>query len=327
MACLHEGDEMNPPRSTRLRIRKHFSPENDATLFHGDCLALLKRIPDESVALIVTSPPYNIGKSYERRISIESYLANQEQLIDECVRVLKPGGSICWQVGNHVFGDGRILPLDIAIHPIFSTHESLRLRNRIVWHFEHGLHCTYRFSGRHETILWYTKGDKYPFNLDAVRTPQKYPGKRAYKGANRGEFSGHPLGKNPSDVWVFPNVKGNHIEKTAHPCQFPIELPERLVLALTKMGDLVMDPYLGVGTTAVAAVMHSRRAAGADIQSDFLQIAKERLVALASGDLPYRQRGTPVYVPKPNSKLTTSPFRHSGVNGVVRVPGTHLPRS
>lgn len=239
------------------------------------------------------------------------YIQHQKEVIAECVRILRAGGSICWQVGHHVNGHAQVVPLDLALHPLFAAHESLRLRNRIVWHFEHGLNCQRRFSGRHETILWYTKGDRYRFNLDAVRVPQKYPGKRAYKGPRRGEYSGNPLGKNPGDVWVFPNVKGNHIEKTAHPCQFPIELPERFILALSRRGDLVVDPYLGAGTTAVAAVMHGRRAAGSDLVQAYLNLARQRLLAVAAGNLRYRPLGTPVYVPRPNTPLTTSPFERA----------------
>ena len=293
---------------TRLRIRRRYSPDNDVTLFHGDCLALLRTIPDKSVRLVVTSPPYNVGKSYEDRVSFDQYLSRQKLVIAECVRVLKPGGSVCWQVGHHVNGYGQVIPLDLALHPLFAEHSLLRLRNRIIWHFEHGLHCTHRFSGRHETILWYTKGDKYLFNLNAVRVPQKYPGKRAYKGPRRGEYSGNPLGKNPGDVWILPNVKGKHIEKTDHPCQFPIELPLRLIRALTKKNDLVVDPYLGVGTTAVAAILCGRRAAGADLMEGYLESARQRIQDAVTGDLRYRQIGKPVYCPKPNTPLTTSPF-------------------
>src|SRR5207247_3887571 len=173
-------------------------------------------------------------------------------------------------------GHGQVIPLDILLHPLFAEHEEgsgVRLRNRIVWHFEHGLHCKRRFSGRHETILWYTKGDDYLFNLDAIRIPQKYPGKRAYKGPKRGQYSGNPLGKNPGDVWIFPNVKSNHVEKTVNPCQFPVELVERFVLTVTRVGDLVVDPFMGVGTTACAAVMHGRRAAGAECVPEYLDVA------------------------------------------------------
>src|SRR5690606_35889755 len=103
----------------------------------------------------------------------------------------------------------------------------------------------------------------------------KYPNKRHYKGPARGALSSNPKGKNPGDVWIFPNVKHNHVEKTPHPCQFPVELPERLVLALTEPGDLVLDPYMGVGSTIVAAVRHGRRAAGAEIVPEYVALARE----------------------------------------------------
>lgn len=293
-----------------FRIRARFSIENLVTLFQGDCLRLLKKIPDATVQLVITSPPYNVGKVYERKQTLEDYLDLQKKVIAECVRITKVGGSICWQVGHHVNGHQQVIPLDLLLHPLFAKYEEsaeVRLRNRIVWHFEHGLHCQLRFSGRHETILWYTKGDQYTFNLDAVRVPQKYPGKKAYQGPNHGNYSGNPLGKNPGDVWIFPNVKGNHIEKTKHPCQFPVELPARLILALTKPSDLVLDPFLGVGTTAVAAVLNDRRAAGAELVGDYIDIARKRVLEAVSGNLRYRPISKPVYVPVPNTPLTTPP--------------------
>lgn len=294
-----------------MRIRRHFQQMNDVTLFHGDCVKLLRSIPDASAQLVITSPPYNVGKEYEQDLTIEDYLKLQRTVIEECVRITRPSGSICWQVGNHVNGHGQMIPLDLLLHPLFATYantDELRLRNRIVWHFEHGLHCKNRFSGRHETILWYSKGDGYIFNLDSVRVPQKYPGKRAYKGDHRGEYSCNPLGKNPGDVWIIPNVKNNHVEKTSHPCQFPIEIPERLILALTNKGDLVVDPFLGAGTTAVAAVLHGRKAAGADVKREYLSVAQLRISAAIAGSLKRRPFGQRVYEPKPNTPLTTSPF-------------------
>ena len=294
----------------RIKISARYTPESEVTLQAGKCLRLLRQIPSRSARLVVTSPPYNLGKSYESKQKLEKYIKLQESVIAECVRILRRGGSICWQVGNHLNGHRQIIPLDILLHPLFAKYErthGIRLRNRIVWHFEHGLHCQKRFSGRHETILWYTKGDDYVFNLDSVRIPQKYPGKRAYRGPRKGEFSGNPLGKNPGDVWIFPNVKGNHVEKTLHPCQFPVELPARLILALTKRGELVVDPYMGVGSTAVAAVMHGRRVAGADTIEKYLKIARRRVRKAAAGELKYRDLRKPVYIPRPNTPLTTPP--------------------
>jgi adenine-specific DNA-methyltransferase len=271
-----------------------------------DNLAFLRPLPDASMQLIVTSPPYNIGKAYEARSPLEAYIQAQAQVISECVRLLKPGGSLCWQVGNHV-ANGEIVPLDIALWPVFREH-GLKLRNRIVWHFEHGLHCSKRLSGRYETIMWFTKGEDYAFNLDAIRVPSKYPGKKYFKGPKAGQLSGNPLGKNPGDVWVIPNVKNNHVEKTVHPCQFPVELIERLVLALTRPGDAVLDPYMGVGSSVVAAVKHGRVGYGCDIVQEYVDIAWERIHALKSGTLRTRPMHKPVYDPtKPNGGHVREP--------------------
>lgn len=261
-----------------------------------DNLSFMAKLADESVKLIVTSPPYNIGKSYERRSSLERYLGEQEAAIAECVRLLRSEGSICWQVGNHV-QNGEIFPLDIVLYPLFQSH-GLKLRNRIVWHFEHGLHCSKRLSGRHETILWFTKSDHYTFNLDPIRIPAKYPQKKFFKGPRRGQLSGNPLGKNPGDVWIFPNVKNNHVEKTVHPCQFPVELVERLVVSLTEPGDIVLDPYMGVGTAMVAAVMHGRSGYGCDVVKEYVEIARSRVIQARAGTLRTRPMDRPVYDPK-----------------------------
>jgi len=279
-----------------MEIASHFDIRNTITLYMGDCLDFLQEIPDKSAALVVTSPPYNIGKEYEKKTSLASYLAWQENVIKECYRILREDGSICWEVGNYV-NNGEILPLDIMLFPIFNRL-GLHLRNRIIWHFGHGLHCANRFSGRYETILWFTKTDAYIFNLDSVRIPQKYPNKKYYKGEKKGEFSSNPLGKNPSDVWEIPNVKSNHVEKTIHPCQFPVELVERLVLALTNENDLVVDPFSGVGSTAIAALMHHRKAAGSEIVEEYVAIAKQRIRDAENGKLRIRPMERPVYDPQ-----------------------------
>ena len=260
-----------------------------------DNIEFMRGLPDGSMKLIVTSPPYNIGKLYEERAPLTRYVRGQALVIAECVRLLHPSGSLCWQVGNYV-EDGEVVPLDVVLYPLFKEY-GLKLRNRIVWHFEHGLHCSRRLSGRYETISWFTKGDDYTFDLDPIRVPAKYPGKRHFKGPNVGKLSGNPKGKNPSDVWIFPNVKSNHVEKTVHPCQFPVELVERLVLSMTEPGDAVLDPYMGVGTAVVAALMHDRKGYGCDVVSEYVEIAWDRVRALRSGTLRTRPMGKPVYDP------------------------------
>ena len=258
-------------------------------------LPFLQSLPPDSVQLIATSPPYNLGKAYERQRSLEDYLTEQAEVIQECVRVLHPSGSICWQVGNYV-ERGEVIPLDTLLYTVFKSH-GLQLRNRIVWHFGHGLHCSKRFSGRYETINWFTKTDHYLFKVDPVRVPAKYPGKRHFKGPNIGKLSGNPKGKNPSDVWIFPNVKHNHVEKTIHPCQFPVELVERLVLSMTNRGDIVLDPYMGVGSSILAALLHQRKGYGCDIVSEYVDIAWERVHAFHEGILATRPKDRPVYEP------------------------------
>ncbi len=234
-------------------------------------------------------------------------MQQQAQTIAGCVRVLSPNGSICWQVGNYV-DRGAIIPLDAVLYPIFSSL-SLRMRNRIIWHFEHGLHCNRRFSGRYETIIWFTKSDDYVFNLDPVRVPQKYPGKKYFKGPKAGQYSCNPLGKNPGDLWVIPNVKSNHIEKTEHPCQFPVELIERIVLSMTNEGDWVFDPFLGTGTSVLAAIRHGRRGVGAETVQKYINIARDRIQQEIAGTLLTRPMGRPVYDPVlAGNNLTVSPW-------------------
>ena len=280
-----------PPLQRHLRLEEF----PDAKVDCRDNLEFLGDLADGSVKLIVTSPPYNLGKEYETRTPVESYLEAQREVIAECVRVLHPQGSICWQVGNYV-SNGAIVPLDVVLYPMFQRH-GLQLRNRVVWHFGHGLHCTRRLSGRYETINWWTKSDDYTWHLDPIRVPPKYPGKRSFKGPNAGKLSCNPKGKNPTDVWEIPNVKSNHPEKTIHPCQFPVELVERLVLSMTNPGDIVLDPYMGVGSTVIAALKNDRPGYGCDIVPEYVEIARERIQRLEDGTLRTRPMGKPVYDP------------------------------
>jgi adenine-specific DNA-methyltransferase len=289
-----------------FRLATEFSPSADAVLHLGDCLDFLASLPDRTARLVVTSPPYNIGKGYERRVKLAEYLEGQARVIKECTRVLAENGSICWQVGNFV-DDNEIVPLDTALWTVFRDL-GLKMRNRIVWHFEHGLHCSRRFSGRYETISWFTKSDTYLFDLDAVRVPQKYPGKRHFKGPKAGQYSCNPLGKNPGDVWIIPNVKHNHVEKTIHPCQFPVELIERLVLSMTGPGDWVLDPYMGVGTALAAAVRQGRKGMGAEVLPKYVEIARARVIAARNGTLRTRPMDRPVYRPSGAEKVTQNPF-------------------
>ncbi|MDT9689851.1 site-specific DNA-methyltransferase [Streptomyces sp. P9(2023)] len=241
----------------------------------GDCLAWLTKLPDDSVDTIISSPPYNIGKSYESRTQLAEYMDLQARVLRECHRVLKDTGSIFWQVG--VYADkGVHIPLDVKFFPVL---EELGMvpRNRIVWVRPHGLHAKNKFSARHEAILWFSKGEEYKFFLDEIRVPQKYQNKKSWRGDNKGELTCNPLGKNPGDIWLFQNVKHNHEEQTVHPAQFPEDMVARMLLATTKPGDVVLDPYMGTGTVAVVARDHGRNFLGAELDPTYHEIAMQRL--------------------------------------------------
>lgn len=289
--------------------------ENGIALSNKDCITYIKTIKDSSISLIITSPPYCMHKAYEDlRADLTTFRNNNYAILKESIRVLKTGGSLCWQVGYHV-KDSIVVPLDIIIYNIIEElnrellldeNNKLILRNRIVWTFGHGLHSETRFSGRHETILWFTKGKNNIFNLDCVRIPQKYPGKTYFKGEKKGQISGNPKGKNPSDVWDIPNVKSNHVEKTKHPCQFPVALAQRLILALSNENDIIYDPYFGSGTTAIACYLNNRKFIGTEINKDYFNISVERIKEAFEGKVKIRE-DFPVVPPDPKSKVAKKP--------------------
>lgn len=296
-----------------------FRQDAKAVIASGNCLKTLRTLPDGLAKLIITSPPYNLGKAYEKATSLNQYLERLKPIVEQLVRVLSPEGSLCWQVGNYI-EKGEVFPLDILYYPFFKEH-GLKLRNRIIWHFGHGFHSSRKFSGRYETLLWFTKEDKYTFNLDAIRIKSKYPGKTHWRGKKRGQPSGNPNGKNPSDfwpsivteqwetaLWDIPNVKAYHPEKTIHPCQFPIELVERCVLALTNEDDWLLDPFSGVGSAILAALKHNRRAIGCEKDGNYIDIAWQRVEDLLAGRLRYRPLGKPVYQPTGREKVAQIPL-------------------
>lgn len=292
------------------------------SIINKDVYKFLKTLKSESINLIITSPPYNIGKEYETKVSIEKYLKTQKEIISELVRVLRNDGSIAWEVGNFI-SNKEVFPLDFYYYEIFKEL-GLKLRNRIIWRFGHGLHASLRFSGRYETILWFSKSDKYTFNLDNVRVAAKYPGKRHFKGDKKGQLSGNPKGKNPSDIWDIVvndwdreiwdivNVKSNHVEKTIHPCQFPVELVDRLVLALSNEGDIVLDPFGGVGSTLISAVKNNRVGISVDKEKEYCEIAEQRLEKLKNGNLKLREAWQQIYAPRQEDSVAKIPQEWKG---------------
>ncbi len=253
-------------------------------IYNEDFLEFSKNIPDECIDLIVTSPPYNIGKEYEKKQPLLSYLNWSREILAECKRVLKDTGSIFYQVGTYVGKKGAHFPWDIMLFPIFVDLGFIP-RNRIVWIRQHGTHAKYKFSNRHETVLWFTKSNSYKFYLDDIRVPQIFPKKKNYrKGRDYGKFTSNPRGKNPGDVWAFRNVKHNHEEQTEHPCQFPEDFVTRIILSTTETNDIVLDPFIGSGTTGIVARNHNRRFIGCEIVKQYVNIANHRLIGIPDGN-------------------------------------------
>ena len=243
-------------------------------------------------------------------MTLEDYAADQRVVIDECVRVLKPGGSICWQVGNHISKDSEVYPLDIALYPIFKAHTISSFATESFGTSSMGFIArtvcqddTRRFFGsakkRRRAKDTFSNLIQFGYlrniptrSILKVPTPANFP---AIRSANSG------------DVWYIPNVKHNHVEKEDHPCQFPVELIERLVLALTRSGDTVLDPYMGAGSTAVAAAKHGRVAIGCDVEQKYVAIARGRLERLARGELKTRPMQKAVYRPSPRETAIRPP--------------------
>ncbi len=288
------------------KIYRQFCFDKDHVLVNGDCVPFLSRIPSKSIDLVVTSPPYFMGKDYDKSVKVEDFVNFHRKILPEIFRITKDGGSICWQVGYHV-KMSQVVPLDYLIYEIFSDFSDLYLRNRIIWTFGHGLHGQKRFSGRHEMILWFTKGKNYYFDLDSIRIPQKYPGKRYYKGDKKGMFSGNPLGKNPSDVWDIPNVKAKHIEKSEHPCQYPIALAQRLIKALVPPKGKVLDPFIGSGTTAIAAILESKKFLGFEIEKKYHNVAVTRCHEALENRIKFRPLEREVLKPNPSQSVARKP--------------------
>lgn len=265
-----KNEVRNRKRATERRARQENMLksllEKTAT---ADVLDYLDSLPDNSAQLIVTSIPYNLGKRYGDAPGADNlahvyYLGWMAMVLSEMARVVKPGGVIVVQAGSTRDETNTLVPLDILLFETIKK-TGLNFQNRIAWLIPHGLTPKRRLAERHETALVFSKGEPSVFNASPARTPQKQPGKRAFKGPNKGKISSHPHGAWPSNVWAISNVGNNSPEKTDHPAQYPMELARRAIMLYTMPGDLVVDPFCGSGTTHEAARRAGRAFTGADL--------------------------------------------------------------
>jgi len=244
-------------------------------LFHGDCVDLLRQLAPEVVDLTVTSPPYNIGKEYENPRPLPEYLDWCEGWIRQIHAATQANGAFWLNLGYVSVSDkAKALPLPYLLWertPFYLVQE-------VVWNYAAGVACKMNFSPRNEKFLWYVKNaDGYTFNLDAVRDPDvKYPNQK-----KNGKLKCNPLGKNPTDVWQIPKVTSGENraspERTPHPAQFPTALIDRIVRSASNEGDLVLDPFMGSGSTAVTAIRAGRTVIGFEANRRYIDIAIERI--------------------------------------------------
>jgi adenine-specific DNA-methyltransferase len=244
-------------------------------IYRGDSSELMETLPDGFCALTITSPPYNIGKEYERPLPLAQYLDWCERWIRQVFRLTKPDGAFWLNLG-YITLDSRAkaIPLPYLLWDRIPFY----LIQEVIWNYGAGVAAKKSFSPRNEKFLWYVKNpSEYVFNLDAVRDPNvKYPNQK-----KNGKKKCNPLGKNPSDVWHFPKVTSgtnrSSKERTAHPAQFPIAVIDRIIKACSNPGDLIFDPFLGSGSLIEAALRNGRTAIGFEINSKYVQIAARRI--------------------------------------------------
>ena len=239
--------------------------KNNICVQFGDCRELIKTIPSESIDVVVTSPPYNIGKKYGKysdKVSLEEWENLINEITKEIYRVLKPNGSFFLNLSPIPYGnDKEILPLPFVGYNIMKNNNFF-IRNIITWTFNNMQNCTNRLSGRYENIIWGVKDLKnYTFNLDAIRIP--------YITQNDKRLTGS--GRNPTDVWYFDRVN-NMVKKKnnlTHPTIYPIEMIERIIKMASNEGDSILDPFLGSGTSVVAAARLGRKGIGFELDNKY----------------------------------------------------------
>lgn len=258
----------------RLLGKPYFQAPN-CLIYQIDCLDALSRLPEECIHLTVTSPPYNIGKAYETPLPLEDYLNWCRQWIAEIHRLTLPRGAFWLNLGYLSIRDrAKAIPIPYLLWDKIPFY----LIQEIVWNYGAGVAGTKFYSPRNEKFLWYVKDpENYTFNLDEVRDPNvKYPNQK-----KNGKIKVNPKGKNPTDVWEFPKVTSgknrSSKERTPHPAQFPVAVIERIVKASSNPNEIVLDPFMGAGTTAAVCLGLQRFVIGFEIRPDYCDIAASRI--------------------------------------------------
>lgn len=237
-------------------------------IYNEDCLEGMKRIPDESIDTVVTSPPYNINKkygSYKDNLELNEYLNFLESVFKQIYRVMKNRSNFMLNVGKYIDSDGNAIPLQYLLYPILKE-VGFRFRQDIVWSFSGGMQAKKKLTGQYENIMWLYKDDYY-FDLDSIRV----------KEWKRFDKRNNPNGKNPTDVWEFNRVAYGAVEKTEHICQFPIKMINRIAKGFVPDAGIILDPFMGSGTTAIACMNTNRNYIGFELDKTYYEKSLERI--------------------------------------------------
>jgi DNA modification methylase len=272
---MYGDDEMGALDVIRRQLGEPYYETDEVLVYCDNSLELMSKIRDRAVNLIVTSPPYNIGKEYEAVKPVDEYIRWTEEWIKKAYEITQPNGALLLNLGylKHPT-KGNAIPIPYLMW----DKTDFFLMQEIIWNYGAGVSCKKQLSPRNEKILWYVKDEtNYTFNLDEIRDPDvKYPNQK-----KNGKLRCNPLGKNPSDVWQIPKVTSGtgraSKERTSHPAQFPIELVERIILGFSNPGDIILDPFLGSGTVAEVAIKHGRYVIGIELNDKYCDIASNRL--------------------------------------------------
>lgn len=258
-------------------------PERTAHIFDvGDCLAILSRIPSNSVQLIICDPPYNILLAdWDDHAD---YIGWASQWLVEAERVLSPTGNLAIFGGLQYQGEAGSGDL-LSILSHMRTHSTMLLANLIIWNYPNGMSAQRFFANRHEEIVWFAKTKKYFFDLDAVREPYDEATKAAYLKDKRLNPASVEKGRNPTNVWRIGRLNGNSLERVGHPTQKPIAVIERLVRSLSYPGSTVLDFFAGSGVTARVAIKEGRNSICTDAEPVFRDYMERQLRFLQEDDL------------------------------------------
>ncbi|TAE59665.1 MAG: site-specific DNA-methyltransferase [Nostocales cyanobacterium] len=265
---------MNPANIVKWLGKPYFQTSN-CFIYNIDCVEAMAMLPDEFINLTVTSPPYNIGKEYENPLPLNDYITWCEKWITEIYRLTKSDGAFWLNLGYlSLKNRAKAIPISYLLWDKIPFY----LIQEIVWNYGAGVAGSKFFSPRNEKFLWCVKNqESYIFNLDDIRDPNvKYPNQK-----KNGKIKVNPLGKNPTDVWEFPKVTSgknrSSQERTPHPAQFPVAVIERIIKASSNQNQIILDPFLGSGTTAVVALDLNRVVIGFELREEYCDIAANRI--------------------------------------------------